>query len=124
MAIINNAMNTEKAKRKEKYIIIPIYLICYSISYLTGIHCLWEHFFAVPCPGCGFTRAVLCMLRFDFRKAWDYHPMYWSAFLIVLLFVFEGEIFKNQAANKVTVSIVLSGFLIVWFYRLSMGIVV
>lgn len=117
-------MNWQNAKKKDKYIIIPIYILVYYVSYLTRIQCVWKKLIGISCPGCGFTRSVLCMLRLDFRQAWTYHPMYWSVFLIAALFIFEGDLFRNKKINIITIILLLAGFLCVWIYRLYMGIVI
>lgn len=42
-----------------------------------------------PCPGCGMTRAVLCLFRGQFARSWALNPaaVFWV--LWALLFVFE-----------------------------------
>lgn len=118
------AMNWEGAKKKEKYILIPIYFVLYLISHFTGIRCIWKTLFKIVCPGCGYTRAVLNMYRLDLSEAWKYHPMFWSSFIIVAYFVFEGEVFKNKIVNRVIGWLIIIGFLVVWVSRLINGIVV
>lgn len=115
-------MNWENAKKKKKYILIPVYIVCYIISYLTGIRCIWKHFFGIPCPGCGFTRSVISMVCLDFKSAWHYHPMFWSSFLILAYFVFEGDVFRNKKVNAFVGWGIVAGFLIVWIVRLVLKI--
>lgn len=117
-------MNWEKVKRKNKYIIIPIYIISYCISYFTGIMCIWRYWLGIPCPGCGFTRAVFSMFKLDFKQAWHYHPMYWSSFVIVVYFVFEGDVFKNKIVNFLIVYGILFGFILTWIVRINKGLIV
>lgn len=111
-------MRWDKALKKEKYIFVPIYLICYLITNLTGIYCIWKWAFKIPCPGCGFTRAVFSMFRLDFKSAWNYHPMFWSVFILALYFIFEGDVFKNRIVNRMVIGLVLFGFLLTWICRL------
>ncbi|WP_308588142.1 DUF2752 domain-containing protein [Merdimmobilis hominis] len=49
-------------------------------------NCTIRRLTGVPCPGCGMTRAALCLLRLDFAGAWRLQPMiYLLIFYIVLL---------------------------------------
>lgn len=41
----------------------------------TGIGCVFLHFFGIPCPGCGMTRALRCLLQLDFAGAFRHHPL-------------------------------------------------
>ena len=36
-----------------------------------------------PCPGCGITRALICVLRFDFAGAWKMHPFIYPIMLLL-----------------------------------------
>lgn len=117
-------MNRDKAKNKRKYLLILIYAACYAISYITGIGCVWQAAFHVPCPGCGFTRASLSLLCLDFKSAWEFHPMYWSIFLLVPYFIFEGEVFRSRIINRLVISAVIIGFLGVWIYRMHKRIII
>lgn len=117
-------MNWGNAKKGKKYILIPIYFVYYIISYITKIGCIWKAIFKIPCPGCGYTRAILSMLRLDIEKAWNYHPMFWASFLIAAYFIFEGEVFRNKFINSVIGWMIILGFLVVWILRLSNGIIV
>jgi hypothetical protein len=40
-----------------------------------------------PCPGCGLTRAVLALLRLDFKTAWNMNP---GVYLFVVICLYYG----------------------------------
>lgn len=40
----------------------------------------------LPCPGCGMTRACLCLLHLDFAGAWQMHPFIYVLFVFVVYF--------------------------------------
>ena len=44
-----------------------------------------------PCPGCGMTRAMFKVLRFDFAGAWEMHPFIYPIGILFVLFC----IFRN-----------------------------
>jgi uncharacterized protein DUF2752 len=48
--------------------------------------CLAQEFLHIPCPGCGITRSIIDLARFEFRKAWDANP---AGFLLLFLFSFQ-----------------------------------
>ncbi len=101
-----------------KWILIPLYGLGYWVANRTGIHCIWNHFFHIVCPCCGFTRAVLHAVRLDFASAFFYHPMFWSFPLIVLLFLTDGKLFKKERWNRFTFAVLILGFAAVWVVRL------
>jgi len=46
--------------------------------------CLFKRLTHVPCPTCGFTRGVLCMLSGQIGLAWLYNPLLFS---VLALFI-------------------------------------
>lgn len=103
---------------KERWLLIPIYGLYCLIGCLTEIGCVWKKIFGIPCPGCGFTRAVFCMLSLDFKTAFSYHPMFWSSIILALYFVFDGHVFKNKLVNKIVILSIIALFFITWIVRL------
>ena len=66
-----------------------IYTIC-PVVLLTGI----------PCPGCGMTRALMCVLRLDFAGAWEMHPFIYPIIFLAILF-FYNRYFRENKGMKV-----------------------
>ena len=89
--------------------------IGYLISSVTGIGCIWKHFFGIQCPGCGFTRSILCALRFDFERAFHFHPMFWS-FPFMGIYFLIGDRVKSRLLNGIMLTVVI-GFLATWAIR-------
>ena len=54
---------------------------------VTGIGCPIKWLTGISCAGCGMTRAVICALRLDFVRAFDYHPLVFLMPFCVLLFL-------------------------------------
>lgn len=63
----------------------------------TGIGCVFLHFFGIPCPGCGMTRALACLLRLDFAGAFEYHPLVFAMPYVFAFVIFplEGRIHRR-----------------------------
>lgn len=98
---------------KEKIIIIAICLIYIFAMYKMNIACIWKKIFKIICPGCGFTRALVCAMNLDFNKAFYYHPLYWTLPILIYCYVSKN----SRAKNVILITIVIL-FLFVWLYRL------
>lgn len=92
----------------KKYLIITILLAILAVILSLSID-IWQKF--VPqcvfhkvtgfyCPGCGGTRAVIAMLKFDFITAFRYNPGVVSLCVIILLALIGKIINKKILPNK------------------------
>ena len=56
--------------------------------------CLFKTITGKPCPFCGLTRAFSQALHGEFQKAFDFHPLWWLAVLLILcsiiILLYEG----------------------------------
>jgi hypothetical protein len=52
----------------------PAVLLSALLGLLPFDTCLLQRFAGMPCPGCGFTRATLCLLRGEFAASLRLHP--------------------------------------------------
>lgn len=91
-----------------KLFFIVLLGIGYLISSVSGIGCIWRHFFGIQCPGCGFTRSILCALHLDFTSAFHFHPMFWS-FPFMGIYFLIGDRVKSR---------LFDGFMLAIVYRL------
>ena len=57
--------------------------------------CPFKHLTGIDCPGCGFQRSVLALLKGNWMESWHYYP---ATVPILLLVVF----FKNTELEKIT----------------------
>lgn len=64
-----------------------LFIIGFSIYFL--YKCPFSFIFGVSCPGCGMTRSLLCLLHFDFSKAFYYHPLFPLGILLSVFFFLE-----------------------------------
>lgn len=105
--------NYIKNNYKEKIIITVICLIYVFVMYKMNFACIWKKLFKTICPGCGFTRALICVSRLDFQKAFYYHPLFWT--LPILIYCYVG---RNSKIKNLTLVVIVILFLLVWLYRL------
>ena len=73
-------MSNESLKSLGKvggYILLPTIFAFIPTSWFEARHpvCLIRNVFGVPCPGCGMTRAISCVLHADFKKAFQYNRL-------------------------------------------------
>lgn len=85
--------------------------------------CIFRKFTGLLCPGCGNTRAVLALLRFDFIKALKFNPLFpiefgYIGFIYIVssLNYIKGKKFRYSgtpiAIDIIVISIVIIGTLI------------
>ena len=57
-------------------------------------HCIFKYFFDIECLGCGMTRAILELCKFNFDEAVEINPVSPIVLTIVFL-IFVTEIFNK-----------------------------
>ena len=87
--------------KKHSKIIVPILIVGYfavtiPLMVYFKIPCVFRKLFGISCFGCGMTRALLSVLRFDFLSALKYHPLVFALPYIAcyILFDFKKPIHK------------------------------
>ena len=103
---------------KNKLILIVLYAGILILFWNLGVPCLFKHFFKIPCPGCGMSRALFCVLKGNIVEAFRAHPMFWSMPILFLFFILDSQILKNKVLNWVVLTLIGVGFLMVWILRL------
>lgn len=86
---------------------------------VSGVGCVYRRIFGIICPGCGMTRAVTALLRFDIKTAFMYHPMVFSLPIIFLYIVKNGRVFRSRALDGSVIGIICAGFVINYIVRLN-----
>ena len=69
-----------------------------------------------PCPGCGMTRAFICLLHLDFAGAWQMHPFVYLFMIFVLWFGIRRYIFGISDTEKVWKTLAVLGIFMILFY--------
>lgn len=99
----------------KKYIKLFLALIIIGAFYMM-IECPIKFLTGVSCPGCGMTRALLSVIRFDFKNAFYYHPLWLIPIIYIVLYFYILK--KNKKANNTILAIFISMFFITYFLRL------
>ena len=107
----------DKKEILSKFIISAAYLIIILLFYHFKVGCIFQTFLGIPCPGCGMTRAFFSLIRFNFIDAFKFHPMIYAMPLLYIYFWTNGKLF-GKTADKIIVSVILTGFAIHWIINL------
>ena len=106
---------------KEKLAFLSAYILLVVILNLFGAECIFKRIFSVSCVGCGMTRAATSLLSLDFKAALYYHPMVFSLPVLLLYFLFDGNLFKNKTVNRTVLVLIFVGFSVNWAINLLTG---
>lgn len=95
----------------KKITAICVILLFFFVMYLFDITCPIKAIFGFPCPACGTTRAMMSLLRLDFRSYFNYNP---TALLLAVAFflVLFGDKESKKAINVYAVLVAVLNFAI------------
>ena len=85
---------TERPDIRRSVFLLLFFLAAAAALFLfsskTGISlCMSYTVFGIPCPSCGITRAWLFVFQKQFREAFAFHPLWWFALVIPVLFILD-----------------------------------
>ena len=89
-------------------------------GFATGGGCFILRITGVPCPTCGITRAILCLITGRFSKAFEYHPLFFMPFVMAGLAFLAILNKKWQKPLLCALVILLIAFLAVWLIRITL----
>ena len=106
------------SKFKKNLISCGLIVVMVIGMYLLDIKCIFKEFLKIPCPSCGITRAFICVLNFNFKKAFEFNAMFCMTPIIFILILFEGTPIIKKWINVILYLCVIIGFLGNWVYKL------
>ena len=106
------------SKLKEKIITCGAVAAVVGLMYIFKLPCIFKAVLGIPCPGCGMTRAYISLLHLDFMQAFNFNIMFWSVPVLLLLYLFDGKLFKANWANIALESVIFGGFFLGWVLKL------
>lgn len=107
---------------------ILIFLIgCFGlvkISILINFKCIYQELFHISCFGCGFSRMILSILRFDIYQAFRYNPL---CFLLIIIGIIFGIIdiiyyLLKDKLIKIPKSVIIILVIIIFIYMILRNI--
>lgn len=87
--------------------IVLIFVLCLFYR------CPFKLFLHVECPGCGMTRAMISVLKLDFRQAFEYHPLFPIVILGGVYYMFRTQFRKwlHIGAEQENVMLLVAGLI-------------
>jgi hypothetical protein len=67
----------------------------------------------IPCPGCGMTRAMICLGKLDLAKAIHLNPLSIPLFALMLIYVCNPDMIRISK-NELILKILLVMVVVVW----------
>lgn len=87
-------------------LVLTILNITCPIKYVTGI----------SCAGCGMSRAFLSLIKGNITDAFNYHPLFWTVPIFVIIYIYRDKI--PSKVFKVVVAVYLIAFIVCYIIRL------
>ena len=107
-----------------KYRFVFLAFMIYATTTNTFLHesCPFEIILGVPCPSCGITRATLEALKFNFVKAFYYHPLFFLAPIVLIILTYSdykyiNKIYKSNIFWSILVFLVIIVFILRLIYQ-------
>lgn len=96
------------------FVIIAVYFI---IGYILNITCPIKYIMDAPCPTCGMTRAMLALVRLDFKGYVQYNPMAFFMVIAVILLIHRNLLRKKKLVDWIFALVVTTNT-IFYFIRI------
>ncbi len=104
--------------------IIICLLLYIIVTSVTGIGCPVRRAIHMPCPACGITRSWIEVFKFNFSKAFDYHPLFLFLPVYVWFVIHSGTRWMNKVPRWLFWPFMIIGgavVLCVYVYRIING---
>ena len=107
--------------------ILPLPLLALPLLHLPGWPCMLYETTGIPCPGCGMTRAILCLLRGEVAQALRHHAMAIlaaGAWLVLAMGAVLPAAWRRTFADALASwerRLALSGIVLAAFFLFGMG---
>lgn len=113
-------MKDDRRKRIQKFIVYHTAAFTVLFILFKFYKCPIHYFFHIPCPGCGITRANIAALHLNFKKAFEYHPLFFTAAPLVLYTSYRNMLKKRLSgkAESIILIILAVSFIGVYIFRI------
>lgn len=121
--LYKNMSQGEICMKNNKFANFITLLFIIALALIFLYECPFNYILGISCPGCGMTRALFALLHLDFSLAFHYHPLFPIAIILVIFFIldFLDILTLNKKIKNISLFIICSLFIIVYFVRLFTG---
>lgn len=118
--MVNENLHQRRIKIVLEHCIILGLLFCYIV--LSNGFCPIKAILHIPCAGCGLTRAVKAFFCGEFLQAFNYHPLFLLAPIMLFFAVHSPKFFDKYNKNFYIAMLIIMGmaFLICYIVRIAL----
>ncbi|MFV3012618.1 DUF2752 domain-containing protein [Clostridium botulinum] len=99
-----------------------IIIILVIVSYIVLVNnfssrlCVFNNSTGIPCPGCGLTRAYLCLFKGNLLEAFKFHPLFLLPAIVVIILIINklksNKFYMKPGLAVVFLEIILTTYII------------
>lgn len=102
----------------DKFLFLLLAVLAVIVLEVSDIGCPILYLTGISCPGCGLTRAYLCLLRGNISGAFYYHPLWWGIPTGVLLGIVSQSSGRFQKVARLGIVLLLFLWILVYIDRM------
>lgn len=95
-----------------------VYAVWLLLARLWKLPCVFLRLFAVPCPGCGMTRAWEALLHGQLTVAFAYHPLFWTVPVLYGYLLTDGRLFRRVWVDRAFLGLLLAALAVLGVGRI------
>ena len=126
---MEKSVKQQKLDKLEELIVNHLQVVMAALVYVVilrilNITCPIRWLIRIPCPGCGTTRALISLIKLNFKDYFYYNAMALPILLVVFLQLHNdveipkvNNVKKKRLTNIITI-IILVGVILYYIYRL------
>lgn len=96
--------------------VLAAFILCFALFHK---NCIFSLLIGYPCPGCGLTRAFICVITLHFKEALFYNPSIYLAAIVAIYFFICRYVLDTRPKYLVPMCII-AGIIAIIIYIIRM----